>query len=1081
MILMQPDSDRAVEVMSGSTKIDYSSGYRITADLVLTTAHGVRLSELANVRAPRIQRQFDADVAWSGVPNHDLALLRLRQAHDEHVAPVICGEIQSSAGQVDFRAIGFPAADLHGKRRESRQIDGTVQLGSNIKKPALLSLNITSAPPSEDIPGDPWKGISGAGVFTVEDELLVGILSQRLTSAGIRTLEAVRLSDINDESFWNLLKQRAMPHTLWIVGPRLPSIESHRQFTARLTSFKQNLTTDHIPFVNPGEGHPAAPAMLFERLQGGSGERGILIRGSAGSGKTRTCFEVAELAHSNGWAVLHVLPGEPLATNEALTEAIFRHSTPVLVIIDYLNECRGLDLRGIRERILPDAKRRGIPVALIASARPAWHKRPSSKVHQLFDTVSLREDGEYLSAVSRHVVKHAAPNAVQNLGERLYDLCGRRPIIALLIAQEVERRTTAGAGFSIQNGLRAGELLGWLEQRLSEDNLAILEESHSILAPEPHSELQACAAAVASCPQPRADLEHAAACVLRENGVDRSPEYAKRIIDTLLSLRWLEQEHGDSIAVAHDIVCDQLIQNVLLPELGVPVYEQVAENFLSACLGSPRTIGRFSTNLGRLLRDLNFAGDARGLGSYCAEWLVRDSSHIGEILSSDMQEGAYALGNMLKGPPWGETIMSVWDDVAGPWLTSHGQMPHARHLFYAALRQTDADQVANLEKTALYWLDVHGESLKSQHVLSALLGRADLEEEAGRRSVYHAFRWLGRHKQAVEAEFVLRPLLMRRDLSYFETRRAIKHTLRWLDIHGLTHDAQFVLTAALARNFKESRPAIKAHSLRWLNAHSGTFEARFVLRELLRRPDLRPEEKTQILDHTGLWLREYDQTPEARFVLKSALSHDLLPSQLEKILDSTFHWLDAFITTVSAKEVLRPLLRRLDIDAFTVNKTISFADSWLERHGNLMEAHIVLRPLLRREDLEGAEDAHVRQRAYSWLNLHGRSFKAHDVLNPILRTKGLPAEDSEWVITQVFSWLDAHQNSADANFVLFPLLYMESLDSHSRERARRSALIWLKQNSNAEHAELMRDVLHRGSVVPPPWTFSTAPGQVASC
>ena len=113
-----------------------------------------------------------------------------------------------------------------------------------------------------------------------------------------------------------------------------------------------------MPFVPPSDMvAPAHPDQLLKNLSRAAGSgRGLLLVGGAGVGKTRTCFEVARRAIDQGWAVLYVTAGEPLVTTQQMYEAVQQtRCDRVLVVLDYLNECSGIDFQALRQRYLPAA------------------------------------------------------------------------------------------------------------------------------------------------------------------------------------------------------------------------------------------------------------------------------------------------------------------------------------------------------------------------------------------------------------------------------------------------------------------------------------------------------------------------------------------------------------------------------------------------------------------------------------------------------------------------------------------------------------------------------------------------------
>ncbi|MCF6524258.1 trypsin-like peptidase domain-containing protein, partial [Streptomyces sp. JJ36] len=530
-------TDRVAEVVVGGGRA-YGTGYRISARLVLTAGHlldaaGARsgAGPVCEVRLGGRPEPLTAEPVWRA-DGPDLALLRLA-AEDAAAAgtvrPAVLGELPAGVtGSVPFAAIGFPAyaqrsgdARLRGlERRDSRRIDGAIQLGSNLKS-GLLDLSVTSAPPVERSGNgpDPWSGMSGAALFVEDGAVLVGVQGSRLPAAGSRSAEAEPVTAaLADPEFRGLLAREGVPPApvpVEVPGTAAPdplrSVLAQQELVEGFADFKKNLTPERLPFVSPGSDHPADPENLFQRLVTRP-DRGVLLVGAAGTGKTRTGLETGRCALAAGWRVLHSLPGEDAHALDRIAEEAFAETGPVLVVVDYFNDS-SLDLPAIRHRFLPEAARRGVVVALLASVRPGWLQRTDrALLHEVFDEVELRQDDAFQLQVTGSALEARAPTAVRKLGrDRMVALCGRRPIVALLVGREVERRVAAGLELPDGAGFRAsGELPSWLERRLGEDGLGVGGRTDAFRRARAAPVLVAAAAAAAACPQPWPEVTAAA-------------------------------------------------------------------------------------------------------------------------------------------------------------------------------------------------------------------------------------------------------------------------------------------------------------------------------------------------------------------------------------------------------------------------------------------------------------------------------------------------------------------------------------------------------------------------------------------
>ncbi len=110
---MHPLPDRVAEVTYQArpdhSEISYASGYRVTKELVMTAAHGLSQGLSVTVWVPSRGESFAAEVVWLGDRGFDVALLRICDPpENDDLPPVLPGELPSHAGQVEFRAIGFP-------------------------------------------------------------------------------------------------------------------------------------------------------------------------------------------------------------------------------------------------------------------------------------------------------------------------------------------------------------------------------------------------------------------------------------------------------------------------------------------------------------------------------------------------------------------------------------------------------------------------------------------------------------------------------------------------------------------------------------------------------------------------------------------------------------------------------------------------------------------------------------------------------------------------------------------------------------------------------------------------------------
>ncbi|MFD6027009.1 trypsin-like peptidase domain-containing protein, partial [Streptomyces griseoluteus] len=1129
---MKPfDKARVAEVViRHGDRTEYGSGYRISSSLVLTVAHllGPREKTPAcTVLLGGNDTEHPVTPVWRAT-GRDLALLRLDSAAETDtdtgedpaaVPPVALGRLPDGTGSVLFTGIGFPAyAQRAGsdrvrglRRRDSRQVGGFVQLGSNMKS-GYLDLSFTTAPPQGRGPGgqDPWQGISGTALFTQDGALLVGVQSQRLPAAGTGSAEAEPITAVlEDPAFAGLLALDGVrPQAVAVElpggdrGTPLPSVIPQKELIEGFGDFKKNLTSERLPFVSPGSDHRADPQNLFMTLVT-SADRGILLVGAAGTGKTRTGLEVGRLALRAGWRVLHVLPGENQGLTDQVAEHVLAEPGPVLVVIDYLNASQ-LDLPALRHRLIPAAHRKGIPMALLASVRPGWlQKTDRALLHDLFDEVELRQDDDFRRRITGNALTRLAPRALHEMGEdRMMAICGNRPIVALLVAREIERRVEAGLPAPLTSGLRSsGELPGWLERRLNEDGLTVPGRKDTFTPAHASYGLVAAAAAAAACPQPRAQVTSAArAALARTTGEvpDTEVPDADDIVTTLVSLGWLEPEN-DMLSVAHDLVADQLIESVVLPERNGAPDETRTRALLAGCLTGPRTIGRYATNVGRLVNDLSLAGRADHAAPVFDAWFTDNAAAVGRVMRQDADLGSYALGAVCSGPPWYTAAVHCWEEIVGPWLTEFGVGVNARHLLYRGLRHLPTDGALLLVPTALDWLRTHIRRRDASYVLSSLLNRTDLPPEALERTVDSALRWLERHRTIADADFVLRSLLSRDlrpdemrqvvasrlawlgqhavsdeaesalrlllsrdDLKPDEVRQTVIAVLTWLAPHSAKPEASFILDRLLSRDDlgpDDVRQAVSA-ALAWLGDHAASDYADFVLRSLLSRDDLGPDEVRQTVSAALTWLAQHAAKPEASFALRSLLSHgDLGPDEVRQAVSAALTWLDDHAASDDADFVLRSLLSRDDLGPDEVRQAVSAALTWLESHATAAEAGFVLAPLLCHDGLQPDEVQEALSAAQTWLRDHATAAQAGFVLGRLLSHRGLKPDEVQQAVSAAQTWLGSRATTAEARFVLAPLLSHPGLKPDEVRQAVSAAQTWLRDHATAVEARFVLDRL----------------------
>ncbi|MFE1880247.1 trypsin-like peptidase domain-containing protein [Streptomyces diastatochromogenes] len=194
------------------------TGYRVSADLILTAAHvvdsGVRIR--ARFQADRPEEwSAEATVTWRhrGI---DIAILSIGAATPgEDVTPVFLGRIDELDAVLTCTTLGFPRfklrADEAGSRfRDAEHVRATCAVLSN-RREGTLDLTVASPPPDDpDLQGSPWEGMSGAPVFS--NGRLIGVVSRHHRGDGPGRLAASRVDHWADDL--DVAERTALEHLL---------------------------------------------------------------------------------------------------------------------------------------------------------------------------------------------------------------------------------------------------------------------------------------------------------------------------------------------------------------------------------------------------------------------------------------------------------------------------------------------------------------------------------------------------------------------------------------------------------------------------------------------------------------------------------------------------------------------------------------------------------------------------------------------------------------------------------------------------------------------------------------------------
>ncbi|MCH6160538.1 trypsin-like peptidase domain-containing protein [Streptomyces marispadix] len=1095
------------------------SGHLVASGVVLTCAHVVQGASSVQVRfnAEREQeRKFEASTAWdhSGI---DVAVLTFEpggdraEPHESHeprephepgepgdprasretgpqVRPESFARIGDQAVRLGCEAKGFPLFKYRpppeGPLRDVAHIQAECVPHAN-SRTRTLELEVVPAPdpaadprPPEDREGRymPWSGMSGAVVFS--GGRIIGVVTEhhpaeggRLTASRVDTWKQLVADDDRFRHLEELLGSGSLdPAALPDAAAppvHLPEgVRTHRQELANGINQRKYLTNRQVPFVSPGETHEADPENLLDRLSAMStpgsrpGDLGVVLVGAAGSGKTRTCFEVAEKAHERGWSVLHV-GREATASAEELADAVAAlHSRgeDVLLVLDYLDRYTDLDHDFANK--VEDRRTSRARLACIASLRPGAVQNVEDREQlRLFETIEVCQEESHQQSVTRGIVAKAAPAAVYAYGtDEVAAVCGTRPVLALLIARAIEYRVLDGEEDVLPlPGLRNDrDLSYWLKQRTRED------------FGDARTGLLASAVAAAACTQHSDAVHDAVAAFLERHGDRDFTGGDVGVVGHLRDLGWLLESDGE-LDVLHDFVADELLQQALLPTR-TRLEGATAATMFSAFLVSLRTFRLAAGHIRRWSTDLE-TGKREDVRRVCDNWLRREGAEALARLAADeadLAESGRMLLALLSGPPWQSGAVAAWDRLVTPWLKraedaeyAEEGAAHLAHTFLAdAVRNTSDSVPERLSAAALTWTEEHPDRRReTRTVLEALLRApglcADHRAEAARRAV----DWLGAHGTTWAARplALTETLLTRDDLPEGTAEEAVRRGLDVAESHLPVPATAHVLDAVLRVSRRPAlqpgpRERVLVLALRWVRRHPGSDAASFVLAPLLQQPDLDDARTQAVFDRSLDWLGDRRTAPLATFVLRHLLKHPALTGKrLGNATGIAMDWLAERGGDRYATFLLTPLLLRSDHGQDT-GTLVALGLDWLKAHHHREEAHFLLRAVLEQPRLpEGApESAAAYARAWLGKDDHGVTENARSVLSPLLKRRELSHTYDHCAAALRWLGVEANLGSEQASFVLGPLLNHPALGPHTRD-AGKIALRWLDRHPQSEN------------------------------
>lgn len=313
------------------------TGYLVGPDLVLTAAHVVRAQAgdvPATVAVGVPDRQpVDGMVVWLRQDERaDAALIRVGSAGFPWSLVTRFGRFVTAAPDQAVEAIGFPRQQKFALLRDQEQLSGVVspETGAVSGHYELTSTTPLPARPSDD-PRSPWRGMSGAAVFSAG--LLVGVVrSDRRPAAGTRLIVTSMAELLADNAFLDVVRDaapRPICEPVELAG-FLESPYANRNVRSVAALLRSDAETVRF------HGREGELARLESWCVGPEPLSVMIVSGQGGEGKTRLARRLTALRRASGWTT-GVLRSSTTGAEESYVP-VRRTKEPVLIVIDYAED-----------------------------------------------------------------------------------------------------------------------------------------------------------------------------------------------------------------------------------------------------------------------------------------------------------------------------------------------------------------------------------------------------------------------------------------------------------------------------------------------------------------------------------------------------------------------------------------------------------------------------------------------------------------------------------------------------------------------------------------------------------------------
>ncbi|MEV0135913.1 trypsin-like peptidase domain-containing protein [Dactylosporangium sp. NPDC050688] len=1103
---IEPKPDRVARVVLDiqAANKPFSTGYRISDRLVLTAAHGLDNASIDDGRdGLPILVDLDGDGEWRRVTcvwrdkGADLALLRFDDPLPGRVEPVRLGRVdRTRAMTVSAQAMGYPKhteiTDKVTKDSWRGRAQTLCQINTaNTGKPGTLRVQIDSTP-APTPPGDsPWKGMSGAAVFTGHSHLLVGVFREHLPAAGASAHEITRLDAVADQRWRDLLRAEGIcPDPRPVFPDRWNEtcrhLTPHGDYIDDLAARWPSLTADGLSFVDPGD-HPSAPenvlAVLTDMASGAHPRIGLMLTGIPGIGKTRLCLETAALADRKGWNVVHLRVRVSLEDVWKSVEAL---PSRVLLVVEDIELLADTSMKTIDD-LRAEARNKGVEMAILTAARStalryvnSWTLMP----RETFEEVEVRCDQHYQANIGRRAVQSLAKDAVEQAGEaveaHLVRICRGIPAIAVLLAAYYNGEVIAGRSVGTAVPLGAQGIAGWLRKVLDREELRLPSVGPSEPDPEPDGVLVTTAWIAAAAPLDSKSLEERLKIrgkILSRLGREWKPQ---NLVDLLCRAGVLARR-GDTVRVVHDLYADQLLGEVLVERDSETIRLEILHETLKPGLSDHHVLRNVARAVNRLREALDDKpGDAlvAAVQGWCGDKKDRTAA-LRTFLGRDPD--GQTLHTLLRLPTWQHATRRLVEPVAEIWLQRHFREPRARDGVFAVASCLDP-RVGY--PYLLGWITNNATNPAAAYAFHRLSPPEDLDSEFGEWTMERAFKWLAHHALHPSASFVLDKLLNTHHgfglpHDHPLAARLVAWARAWLQRNGATPNASYVAPRLVQRpeltgRELEATARFLLDTVAPREPHNASFALVPVLRRHRHHGGLPDDVFDQAVKDSLRWLQDkrYGRGSRAMFVLENLISPDL-PGRddLPRAVRLALEWLRLNAALPEAGRIMKPLLdlARKETDPWARLAEDESAEvarltlSWLSNPQSVQINRIgvyrisVLGALLHTRLLDDNSNE-LRQWVEEALRLYQQTpnpMVGRALLPPLLNKRTLPAEFRTDLLDAAFDQLRRHPRSEHTAHPLTSLLRRTDLTAEEYGTAMTATLGWLDAHPFRSNAILL--------------------------